>query len=172
MAIIDIILLICFVPAIVYGIRKGFVRQVVEIVAIVAGVWAAFRFSALLSTWLSQYLTLEQGLLQIISFVIIVLLAVLLLGLLGSLLTRLLKLVFLGWINGLLGLVFGVLKVALVLGLLIMVFEGINSTVGLVDPESLGDAVVYQTLKKFASDIFPFLKSFAAEAGSSLDITI
>ncbi len=172
MAIIDIILLICFVPAIVYGIRKGFVKQVVEIVAIVVGAWAAFRFSSRLSVWLAQYLTLDEGLLRIISFVIIVLLAVLLLGLVGSLLTRLLKLVFLGWLNGLLGLVFGVLKVALVLGLLIMVFEGINSTVGLVEPESLNDAVVYQALKNLASDIFPFLKSFVAEAGSGLNLTI
>ncbi len=172
MAIIDIILLICFVPAVVYGIRKGFVKQVVEIVAIVAGVWAAFHFSSTLSVWLAQYLTLDEGLLRIVSFVVIVLLAVLLLGLVGSLLTRLLKVVFLGWLNGLLGLVFGVLKVALVLGLLIMVFEGINSTVGLVEPERLGDAVVYQSLKKLASDIFPFLKSFVAEAGSELNLTL
>ncbi len=172
MAIIDIILLICFVPAIVYGIRKGFVKQVVEIVAIVAGVWAAFSFSASLSAWLAQYFTLEPELLRIVSFVVIVLLFVLLLGLAGSLLTRLLKIVFLGWINGLLGLVFGVFKVALVLGLLIMVFEALNSTVGFVEPERLSDAVVYQALRNLASTVFPFLKSFINEAGSGLGITI
>ncbi len=163
MAIIDIILLICFVPAIVYGIRKGFVRQVVELVAIVVGVWAAFHFSSALGLWLSRYISLEQTVLNIVSFVIIVVLAVLLTGVLGSLLTKLLNIVFLGWLNGLLGLVFGIFKVALVLGLLIMLFEGLNSSLHLVEPENLDNAAVYQALKDLSSRIFPYLKSFAAQ---------
>ncbi len=163
MAIIDIILLICFVPAIVYGIRKGFVRQAVEIVAIVVGVWAAFHFSSALGVWLSHYISLEQTVLQIIGFIIIVILAVLLSGLLASLLTKLLNIVFLGWVNGLLGLVFGILKVALILGLLIMAFEGLNSTLHLVESETLDNAAVYQALKALSSRIFPYLKSFAAQ---------
>ena len=54
MGILDIVLLICFVPAIVSGVTKGFIRQVVEIVAILAGAWVAFRCSSMLSVWLAQ----------------------------------------------------------------------------------------------------------------------
>ncbi len=165
MAIIDIVLLICFVPAIVYGIRKGFVRQVVELVSIIVGAWAAFCFSSSLSVWLSQYFDIDKTLLLIVSFIIIIVLAVFLLGLLGSLLTRLLKIVFLGWLNGLLGLVAGVFKVALMLGLLIMLFESINATVNLVDPSELENASVYHALRDLAGKVFPYIKSFVAGLG-------
>lgn len=167
MAIIDIVLLICFVPAIVYGIRKGFVKQVVELVSIIVGVWAAFYFSTSLSVWLSQYIDIDKVILHLVSFILIVVLVIMLMGLLGSLLTRLLKIVFLGWINGLLGLVIGVFKVALVLGLLIMLFESVNATAHIVDPSSLDNATIYHALKDLAGDIFPYIKSFVAGLGQT-----
>lgn len=167
MAIIDIVLLICFVPAIVYGIRKGFVKQVVELVSIIVGVWAAFYFSSSLSIWLSQYIGIDKVILHLVSFILIVVLVIMLMGLLGSLLTRLLKIVFLGWINGLLGLVIGVFKVALVLGLLIMLFESVNATAHIVDPSSLDNASIYHALKDLAGDIFPYIKSFVAGLGQT-----
>ena len=167
MAIIDIVLLICFVPAIVYGIRKGFVKQVVELVSIIVGVWAAFYFSSSLSVWLSQYISIDKIILHLVSFILIVVLVIMLMGLLGSLLTRLLKIVFLGWINGLLGLVIGVFKVALVLGLLIMLFESVNATAHIIDPSSLDNATIYHALKDLAGDIFPYIKSFVAGLGQT-----
>lgn len=167
MAIIDIILLICFVPAIVYGIRKGFVKQAVELVSIIVGIWAAFYFSSSLSIWLAQYISIDKTVLHIISFVLIVVLVIFLMGLLGSLLTRLLKIVFLGWINGLLGLVIGVFKVALVLGLLIMLFESVNASTHLIDPSSLDNATVYHALKDLAGKVFPYIKSFVAGLGQT-----
>lgn len=160
MAILDIILLICFIPAIVSGITKGFVRQVVEFVAILLGAWAAFHFSSTISVWLAQYIHVDKVVLHIISFVIIVLVITLILNLLGRLLTKLLNIMALGWFNGILGVVFGVLKVGLILGLLIMVFEGLNASLNLVDPSTLDNASVYTGLRDFSGKIFPYLKTF------------
>ena len=151
MAILDIILLLCFVPAIVLGISKGFVKQLVEILAILVGAWAAFRFSSALSMYLAQYLTFDKQVIRVICFVIILIVAALLLSLLGEMLTRFLKLASLGWINHLLGLIFGVVKTSFILGLLILQF---------VRDGALDNAVVYQALKNFANSIFPYLKSF------------
>lgn len=160
MAILDIILLLCFVPAIVSGINKGFVKQVVEFVAILLGAWAAFHFSSSISGWLAQYVKVDTTVLHIISFILTVIVIALILNLLGSLLTRLLKAIALGWLNGILGVLFGILKAGLILGLLIMVFEGLNSSLHLVDPHSLDNAVVYNTLSRFADMVFPYLKEF------------
>ena len=46
MSIIDIILLICFVPAIINGARKGFISQVISIVSLVLGIWLSARFAS------------------------------------------------------------------------------------------------------------------------------
>ena len=38
MTILDIVLLACFIPAIVQGLTKGFIQQVISIAAIIIGV--------------------------------------------------------------------------------------------------------------------------------------
>lgn len=160
MAILDIILLLCFIPAIVTGISKGFVRQVIDLVAILAAAWAAFQFSKILGPWLGQYITLDPSILNVVSFVLIAIVVAVILHLIGSLITNAMKALSLGFVNRLLGLVFGVLKVALILGLLILLFETLNSSLQIVKPEATANAVVYNALKNAANAIFPILKSF------------
>ena len=121
MTILDIILLLCFVPAVVTGIMKGFVSQAVQVIAILLGAWAAFHFSSVICSWLSRYLTMDPTLLKVIAFVLVILVITLILGLIGNMLTRLLHALALGWLNGVLGVLFGILKVGIILGLLIMV---------------------------------------------------
>ena len=169
MAILDIILLLCFIPAIVTGISKGFVTQVINFVAILAAAWAAFKFSSVLGTWLAQYITLDATVLKVISFVLIAIVVALLLHLVAAIITKTLKTLQLGFINRLLGLVFGVLKVALILGLLILLFESLNSTLHLVKPEVTENAVVYNALKNAANAIFPILKSFVSGGTEAVD---
>lgn len=158
MAIVDIVLLLCFVPAIVSGITKGFVRQLVEIAAILLGAWVAFHYSSLASIWLAQYIEAEKIVLHVICFVVILLLVAGLLTLLGRLLTKVLNIVSLGWVNGLLGMVFGIIKVAIILGLLVLAFEALNSSFHILDADQLENAVVYGKLRDLGGDIFPKLK--------------
>lgn len=162
MAIIDIILLICFIPGIVSGISKGFIREVVETIAILIGAWAAFHFSSSVSAWLSESINMDPKLLQVIAFVLIIIVITLILKVLGTLLTKLLNAITLGWLNGLLGLAFGIVKVGLILGLLIMVFENLNSQFDLIKKGALDDAIVYNTIKDLSQQIFPYFKSFVS----------
>jgi membrane protein required for colicin V production len=160
MAILDIILLLCFIPAIVSGISKGFVKQVIDLVAILIAAWAAFHFSKPLGALLAQHVTLDPSVLNVISFVLIAIVAALLLNLVASLITKALKALSLGFVNRLLGLVFAILKVGLILGLLILLFETLNNSLHLVKPEVTENAVVYNTLRDIANQIFPILKTF------------
>ena len=160
MGTLDIILLICFIPAIVRGIQKGFVEQLVAIVALLLGAWLAFKFSTPLSTWASGFISLEPKVLQVVSFIVIVVLAVLILNLLGKLITSTLKVASLSWVNRLLGLVFALLKAALVIGLLIYLFDSLNDKWSLINPDTLNESIVYSTLRTGAENVFPYLKEF------------
>ena len=86
MNIVDIILLICFVPAVIQGFRKGFISQIVAIVSIIVGVWVAFRFALDGSQWLAQYIQGSEQMLKLVSFAIIFIAAIVALTLLGRLL--------------------------------------------------------------------------------------
>lgn len=159
MNILDIIILICLIPAIIQGLRKGFISQAISIISLLAGVWASARFANIVGDWLAQYITASEQVLKIVSFALILIVVFIILGLIGKLLEGIFKLVMLGWLNRLLGMVFSLLKWMLVLGLLVMAFNSLNTTFEIVRPEVLADSVLYPIIKDFADNVFPYLQS-------------
>lgn len=158
MNVLDIILLICFIPAVIQGIRNGFIAQVISIAALILGVWASARFTPEVSTWLAQYITVSDQVMKVISFTAILLMSFLVLALIGKFLEATFKLVMLGWLNSLLGAVFSLIKAGLVIGLVIMAFCSLNNTFDFVSEEVLNESVLFPPLKKMAYTVFPYLK--------------
>lgn len=159
MAILDIILLFCFVPAIVTGISKGLVKQVVDILSLVLGATAAIRFTPVVSGWLTSYVAIDGKLLYVLSFAIILVAVCTILSLIGGLMNHVVKITALGWANRVLGVLFGIFKTALLIGLVILVFEGLNDKWNLVPSDKFDGAVVYEWLKNFSIAVFPKLKT-------------
>lgn len=158
MNVLDIILLICFIPAVIQGIRNGFIAQIISIAALILGVWASARFTPEVSTWLAQYITVSEQVMKVISFTAILLMSFLVLALIGKFLEATFKLVMLGWLNSLLGAVFSLIKAGLVIGLVIMAFCSLNNTFDFVSEEVLNESVLFPPLKKMAYTVFPYLK--------------
>lgn len=158
MNILDIILLICFVPALVQGLRKGFISQVIAIISIIAGVWLSARFSAAVSEWIAQYIQGSEQVLKVVAFALIFVGVFAGLAVLGRLLEGTVKLIMLGWLNRLLGAVFALLKAGLIIGLIIMAFCSLNNTFHFVSEEVLNQSVLFPPLREAAYTIFPYLK--------------
>lgn len=163
MNIIDIILLICFIPAIISGIRKGFIAQVVAIVSIVLGAWLSYRFSSLVTKWISGWIEASPQVLEIVSYILIFVVVVLALFALGKVLESTIKIIMLGWLNKLLGCIFALVKCALIVGILIIAFDALNGTFKFVDAEVLEKSVLYPPMKTFATSVFPYIKSLIAQ---------
>lgn len=158
MSILDIILLICFIPALVQGVRKGFIAQVISIASIIIGIWASSRFTEVVSEWLGKYITVSDQVMKVVAFALIFIAVFLVLAAVGKLLEGMFKMVTLGWLNRLAGLVFALLKTSLILGILIMVFTSLNDTFDLVSEATLNESVLYPPLKEAAFKIFPYIK--------------
>lgn len=158
MSILDIILLICFIPALVQGVRKGFIAQVISIASIIIGIWASSRFTEVVSEWLGKYITVSDQVMKVVAFALIFIAVFLILAAVGKLLEGMFKMVTLGWLNRLAGLVFALLKTSLILGILIMVFTSLNDTFGLVSEATLNESVLYPPFKEAAFKIFPYIK--------------
>ena len=159
MNILDIIILICLIPAIIQGIRKGLISQIIGIVSLIAGVWASARFANIVGVWLAQYLTASEQVLKVVAFALILIAVFIALGLIGKLLEGIIKLIMLGWLNKLLGVVFALIKCLLILGLVVLAFNSLNTTFGLVKPEIITDSVLYPIVKNMADTVFPYLQS-------------
>jgi membrane protein required for colicin V production len=160
MATLDIILLICFIPGIIRGLSKGFLEQALALAGVVVSVWAAFRFSSLVCTWLKPYVDVSETTLNVISFALILVVISLGVVLLAKLLTKVAELAMLGWLDKTLGLVFALAVNALVIGVFIILFDTVNLKFGLVKPEVLEDSIVYTTLRDLCYLVFPYLKEF------------
>lgn len=157
MGAIDIILLLCFIPAIVQGISKGFVGQVVALASVILGAYLAFHFSTAVSEWLAGYIAADGNMIKIISFAVIVIVVIIVLNLIGGLISRVLRLVMLGWLNKFLGICFAILKTVIILGLIINLFDGLNANWHLIKPETLDASVLYNGIRNICQQIFPFL---------------
>ena len=158
MSILDIILLICFIPALVQGVRKGFIAQAISIASIIIGIWASSRFAEVVSEWLGKYITVSDQVMKVVAFALIFIAVFLVLAAVGKLLEGMFKMVTLGWLNRLVGLVFALLKTSLILGILIMVFTSLNDTFDLVSEATLNESVLYPPFKEAAFKIFPYIK--------------
>jgi membrane protein required for colicin V production len=164
MATLDIILLVCFLPGIIRGLSKGFLEQALALVGIVLSVWAAFRFSSLVCTWIKPYLEVSETVLSVISFALILVIVALVAILVGKLLTKLLELAMLGWLDKVLGLVLALAVNALAIGVVIVLFDTLNLKFGFVKPEVLDGSVVYTALKDLSYLVFPYLKELFFKA--------
>ena len=160
MATLDIILLICFIPGIIRGISKGFLEQALSLVGIVLSVWAAFKFSALVCSWLKPYLSLSETTLNVVAFALILIAVSIVVLLVAKLLTKVLEMSMLGWLDKILGLAFALVVNGLLLGVFIILFDTLNLKFGFVKPEVLDGSIVYTTLRDFSYLVFPYLKAF------------
>lgn len=158
MNILDIIILICLVPAIIQGLRKGFIAQLISIISIIAGVWASARFANIVGEWVSQYISASEQIIKVVSFALILIGVFILLALLGRMLEGLFKLVMLGWLNKLLGVVFSLVKCLLILSLVVLAFHSLNATFNFVKPSVMDESVLYPHIKELADTIFPYIK--------------
>lgn len=162
MNILDIVLLVCLIPAVIQGLRKGFIAQVVAIISLVLGGWLAYRFTSVVTEWLGQWISASGPALDIIAFILIFAIVVTVLFLLGKILETSIKIILLGWLNRLLGLVFALFKYVLIIGLLVILFDSVNSRFDLVSDEYLDSSFMYSGIRSLSWSVFPYLKSLFA----------
>lgn len=159
MATIDIILAALLLFGFVRGLMKGLFVELASLVSLVAGVYGAIHFSYFIGNFLKDSVDWDEKYISIVAFAITFLVIVIVISLLGKLFTKIADFASLGILNKLLGGVFGALKIGLILSVLLIVFDKLNSTIPFVNEETTEDSILYKPVKSLAPMIFPdFLK--------------
>ena len=159
MATLDIIIIAIVIAAAIWGLFKGFISQAVSIVALILGLWCAGRFTGLLTSKVIGWFNLDiaQNTLHIILFAVIFILVVILAHLIGKGIENLMEVTLLGWVNRLLGFIFGAIKAVVILGIAAYAVNYINNALNLFPKEILSESKGYELLMHFTKDFFPFL---------------
>jgi membrane protein required for colicin V production len=156
MNIFDIIIGAILLFAMVRGFMKGFFAEVASLVAIVAGIFCAIHFSHHLEGFLSES-TREWSskTYKIMAFVITFLTVVISIIVIGKILTKLADITALGILNKILGGIFGGLKSAIILSLIFLIFDRLNSTIPFIDKETLDKSILYVPVKSIMPTLIP-----------------
>ncbi|MBO4566032.1 MAG: CvpA family protein [Bacteroidales bacterium] len=160
MQVLDIILLVLFIPGIIHGLVKGLITQVVSLLSVFVGAIVAGRFAPELTQIAMLQFGSEERVTYILCFIVIFLAVALVMALIAHIITKLFKAATLGWLNRLLGALFSIFTTALLLGLLISAFEGLNASWEIVPPEQLEGYKVYPRLRDLATAVLPQLRIF------------
>ena len=115
MSLVDILIWATLLIFVAKGFWKGLVREVCTLLGLIAGGWAAFRYSSSLAEAIRPFIHLPQHVAAALSFLLIFFLVGLLFFLFGHLLTMFFKVMLLGGINRIGGVLFGLLEGAFVL---------------------------------------------------------
>ncbi|MCM0081215.1 CvpA family protein [Geomonas sp. Red32] len=115
MILLDILIWVILLFFVAKGFSKGLIREACSLLGFVIGGWAAFRYYSTLSIGLRHFINLPQKVAQPLAFLLVFLLLGLLFYLLGHLLTVFFKIMLLGGINRVGGILFGFLEGAFIL---------------------------------------------------------
>jgi membrane protein required for colicin V production len=152
---LDIIILILLGFGLVKGFFKGLFVELASLIGLVAGVYGAYYFSDYFANFLREHFNWNENYLQISAFAVTFLLILLSIIVAGKALTKLADFAALGLLNKFLGGLFGLLKMAVIIGVLIMLFALINSNLTVVKEKTLQTSIFYEPIKAIASNIFP-----------------
>jgi membrane protein required for colicin V production len=155
---VDIILLLCFIPAVIGGIKTGFIKQVAALAALILGAWAAWYFSDFFAHNVNIWLETNRVLTQIIAFAAVFLVVILFVNMIGHAIHALINLVLLGWLDKLLGVFFAFLKYAFVLSMVIFLMESLNDLYPFLPMDTISQSKLYGVISSIAPTIFPFIE--------------
>lgn len=154
MALLDIILGLLLLLGLWKGLKNGLLIEIASIVALIAGIYGAIHFSYIVGDYLSQQMNWEERYINSAAFLVTFVLIVVAVHFAGKLLTKVANIAMLGLLNKIAGALFGTLKVALILGAILIFFDSANSKLGLVSDETKNASALYQPIKDIGALVF------------------
>ncbi len=160
----DIIITALLVFGFIRGLLKGLFVEVASLVALILGVYGAIHFSYFASALLKNYVSWDEKYLTIVAFALTFAVIVIVIALLGKLFTKIANFAALGFLNKLLGGVFGALKIGLILSVILLVFSKLNNTIPFMSEEQQEATILYKPIKNLAPTLFPSLMNVSDES--------
>ncbi|HOP03508.1 MAG TPA: CvpA family protein [Tenuifilaceae bacterium] len=158
MSIIDLVLIGLFLIAGFNGYKKGVIDQAATLAGLVLGIWGAIHFSDFTANFLAEQFSFTSQYMPLISFAITFVVILVGVHFIGALVEKIISLAFLGIVNSLLGVVFGVLKTALILSVILVLLGNISHRIKVIPDDFGSKSMLYGPVKRLAPAIFPYLK--------------
>ncbi len=155
MTILDIILILTLIYAAYRGFKDGAIIQLGGIIAILIGIWLAFKYSGKIAALLHFDFPFGDE----AAFLITIVAVILFMWLVGWILTKIVDMAGMGPFNKITGLVLSVLKIALITGAILIPLERMNGEKHWVEQQTIERSYVYRQVRGFCYYMFPYFKT-------------
>ena len=163
---IDIITAVLLLLAIFKGLRKGFVVAIFSLFAYFIGLAAALKLSTLMAGYIGNNVEVSQRWLPFLAFFLVFLIVVLLVRLGAKAIEGMMKLMMLGWLNRIAGVLLYILIYFFIYSILLFYFTQLH----LIKEETIRASATYNFIEPLGpkminilGSIIPFFKNMFAE---------
>jgi membrane protein required for colicin V production len=157
---IDIVFATFIGYALYKGIKNGLFVELASLVALIAGIFIALKFSGFAKTLLENSFSWDSKYIEITAFALTFVAVVVAIHFSAKLLTKIASFAFLGWLNKLSGAVFSMIKTILALSVVLLLFEKINVNNRITSQETLDNSMFYNPIKKVSEFIYPKIEQW------------
>lgn len=154
---IDILLCIPLIWGLYKGFTKGLVIEAATLVAFSLGVWCGITFSDYIAEKMTEHFDWHSPYLPIISFAFVFLLIIAFVFLVAKMIQKMVDGVALSAINKIGGAVFGALKFALMMSVVIFMIDAIEESYPMISFKTKEESLLYRPVGKIAPTLIPAL---------------
>jgi len=145
--------IVCFLfYGLVRGAFRGFFVEIASLLALVLGVFGALHFSNFTADLLARYLEWEY--LPLLAFALTFVGIIIGVAWIGKLLTKLAKVILLGFLNRLLGALFGACKWLVICGILVWILGQVNVFIPFLPEELTERSLFFEPLQDLGAYLF------------------
>ncbi len=160
---LDIIIAIPLAWGAYKGFKKGLIISVASLIALLFGIYGALQFSDYARDLLVENVEMQATYIPITSFAITFIAIVIGIHFIAKLLDKLIDAIALSWLNTIAGVLFGILKSAFILSIILFIFEKIDTNSVIIKQDIKQKSVLFKPIQVLAPSIFPGLKDFEME---------
>ena len=152
---IDVVILVFILFFTIRGLFRGFILEFSTLIGLIVGYLAGITYLGFLSDLLQTLMpSVPVSILNIISFSVVFITINILLKIAANLITKTLKFAMLGWLNRLLGALFGLTKSVLILSIFVFLISLIPWSGDLFSKTGAEESVLFPLLEFLGPELY------------------
>ncbi|HZK40239.1 MAG TPA: CvpA family protein [Atribacterota bacterium] len=155
---IDVSIMIIILLNMIIGIRRGIIRGIINLIGVISAIFLAIFWFKEVGEYISSHSQISGEVANILGFTIIFLVVYLIARIIEIFLKKILSLLFVSWIDGLGGALFGLIKGSLIVGILLVVITFIPLPVFL--KEQLENSFLANRFAVMTTIVYDYLKDW------------
>jgi membrane protein required for colicin V production len=157
---IDLIVIIITSFFLLRGLFRGFVLELTIVIGLIVGYLIAISYYDYLSLFVfkAYFPQIPDSVSSIISFAIIFIAINIGLRLAASAISKTLKFIMLGWLNRLLGAIFGTIKAVLIMGIAVFLINLIPFSGTFMEKAGKNESVFYPVLELIGPELYNYIQ--------------